>query len=681
MAALINRLPLWKKFAILGLLSLLLVSAPFIMYLNESSKAIAAAKLESQGIAPTKLLFKALQLAQQHRGLSALFLNGNTAIGEQRAAKMDEADKAFDAADAFIKKNIDNRALGSAWQQIRSDWMALKEKVSQKSIPGKESFAAHTAMIKQLIALNNLVLDYYGLSFDPTFEGSYLVSATLVAMPALTETFGQMRANGAGILAAKSATPEEHALFEALIDRANERNEVLNVALEKVNATNPAVKARLAEPSLIASGSANKVIQLARTNIVKAEQFTFSPSDYFAQYTEAIDTQFKLNDAAMATLDELLRARISRLTGNNYLLSLGILGIFLLASVIGIVISRGLLKQLGGEPDYAVAVVGKIAAGDLSVAIDTKSDDQGSLLSAMKSMRDSLVNMIGQIQTDAGTIAAASSQIAAGNVNLSERTEQQASALEETASSMEELTSTVKQNGDNAQQANQMAQSACAVAVKGGAVVSEVVSTMAAIEASAKKIVDIIAVIDGIAFQTNILALNAAVEAARAGEQGRGFAVVAAEVRNLAQRSAGAAKEIKNLIGDSVERVTAGSTLVAQAGATMEDIVASVKRVTDIMSEITCATQEQIAGIEQINQAIIEMDSMTQQNAALVEQAAAAAQSLQDQARHQEQVVGVFKLSETHVMVAARADFPAAEQPRPSESRKALRLNMGRLVA
>jgi len=283
------------------------------------------------------------------------------------------------------------------------------------------------------------------------------------------------------------------------------------------------------------------------------------------------------------------------------------------------------------------------------------------LLQALKDMNASLVNIVGQVRVGADTIATASSEIAAGNLDLSSRTEEQASSLEETASSMEELTSTVKQNAENARQANSLANSASDVASKGGAVVSQVIDTMSSINESAKKIVDIISVIDGIAFQTNILALNAAVEAARAGEQGRGFAVVAAEVRNLAQRSAGAAKEIKTLIADSVEKVDAGSKLVDQAGSTMSEVVDSVKRVTDIISEISAASQEQTAGIEQINQAIMEMDNVTQQNASLVEQAAAAAESMQDQAGSLTQVVSVFKIDGARMAVAA--PVKAASRP------------------
>jgi methyl-accepting chemotaxis protein len=268
------------------------------------------------------------------------------------------------------------------------------------------------------------------------------------------------------------------------------------------------------------------------------------------------------------------------------------------------------------------------------------------LLEALKDMNESLVRIVGEVRAGTNTIALASTQIASGNVDLSSRTESQASSLQMTASSMEELTSTVKHNADNATQANKLAATASEVAVKGGSVVSQVIATMGAINESAKKIVDIIGVIDSIAFQTNILALNAAVEAARAGEQGRGFAVVAAEVRSLAQRSAAAAKEIKTLISDSVEKVEAGTKLVDQAGSTMDEVVMSVRHVTDIISEIAAASHEQTSGIEQVNQAIIQIDDVTQQNAALVEEAAAAASALQDQARSLSTVVSVFKLKE-----------------------------------
>jgi len=339
---------------------------------------------------------------------------------------------------------------------------------------------------------------------------------------------------------------------------------------------------------------------------------------------------------------------------------------------IGLWITHTLTRQLGGEPAYAVEMAGAISRGELATVIETRAGDQRSLLFAMEAMRASLVKIVGQVRGGTETIATASNQIAVGNMDLSSRTEEQASSLEETASSMEELTSTVKQNADNARQANSLAKSASEVAIRGGAVVSEVVDTMASINDSSRKIVDIIGVIDGIAFQTNILALNAAVEAARAGEQGRGFAVVAAEVRNLAQRSAAAAKEIKTLINDSVDKVDAGGKLVDQAGVTMEEIVQSITRVTDIMSEIAAASSEQSMGIEQVNTAIVQMDEVTQQNAALVEEAAAAASAMQEQAATLAEVVSIFKLG--NEAAAAATVTPLRRPPARPAARPAPRL-------
>jgi len=347
---------------------------------------------------------------------------------------------------------------------------------------------------------------------------------------------------------------------------------------------------------------------------------------------------------------------------------------------LGWVTTRSITRPLG----EAVAIARRVADGDLtSDIVITSKDETGQMLQALKDMNDSLVGIVGNVRQGTDTIATASGQIAAGNQDLSSRTEEQASSLEETAASMEELTSTVKQNADNARQANQLAVSASSVAVRGGSVVAEVVNTMGAINASSRKIVDIIGVIDGIAFQTNILALNAAVEAARAGEQGRGFAVVAAEVRNLAQRSAAAAKEIKTLIGDSVDKVEEGSKQVAEAGKTMDEIVDSVKRVTDIMAEITAASQEQTSGIEQINQAITQMDQVTQQNAALVEEAAAAAASLQEQAASLSQVVSVFKLDGTQATQAPRSKQPKVPVAKvhPQPPKRVIKALPSRLLA
>jgi methyl-accepting chemotaxis protein len=390
-----------------------------------------------------------------------------------------------------------------------------------------------------------------------------------------------------------------------------------------------------------------------------------------AALREQIDFQEKLFDEAA----QLSEAKYQSSRQNMVLLG----GV---AAFLGLLFAFIITRSITTPLAKAVFIARTVAAGDLSSHFELGAKDEtGQLLQALGDMNAALLRIVGEVRSGTESMAAASGEIASGNLDLSSRTEQQASSLEETASSMEEMTSTVRQNSDNARQANTLALSASQVAAKGGDVVAQVVDTMGAINASSTKIVDIISVIDGIAFQTNILALNAAVEAARAGEQGRGFAVVAAEVRNLAQRSAAAAKEIKVLIGDSVEKVDYGTKLVGQAGSTMQEIVASVQRVTDIMGEITSASREQESGIEQINHAITEMDTVTQQNAALVEEAAAAAASLQDQARALAATVSIFKLVEQgHVAtVATVAPMPPArstpaqqlERSRPTVAPKA----------
>ncbi|WCM19218.1 methyl-accepting chemotaxis protein [Paraburkholderia bryophila] len=314
------------------------------------------------------------------------------------------------------------------------------------------------------------------------------------------------------------------------------------------------------------------------------------------------------------------------------------------AALAGVLITRGLTRALGAEPAALSDVTQRVAKGDLSPVAGARQAPEGSVLASMGAMQQSLVTLIGQVRFAADSIATGSSQIAAGNVDLSSRTEQQASSLQQTASSMEELTATVRHNADSAQQASVLSTNASAIAQKGNEVVSRVVGTMGDISASSAKIADITGIIEGIAFQTNILALNAAVEAARAGEQGRGFAVVASEVRSLAQRSSVAAKEIKDLINASVEKIRDGSSYAQEAGSTMAEVTHAVARVTDIMGEIAAATGEQSRGIEQVNLAITQMDTVTQQNAALVEEAAAASQSLEGQGRQLNEAVAFFRL-------------------------------------
>lgn len=399
-----------------------------------------------------------------------------------------------------------------------------------------------------------------------------------------------------------------------------------------------AEKALGSRKKFVEDGTGPTIAALRAINVHLAMEFLQGPmSELYLVAEKDIDALIKVHEAQAQS--DYSAAQFRYATIRNVSVAATVLGV-----LFGIFMGVWLIRAILGPLKKSVRVARSVAAGDLTQKIDVRSNDEtGQMMQALKEMHASLIATVEKVRAGTHAISLASREIAMGNADLSSRTESQASSLEETASSMEELTSTVKQNADNARQANQLVVSASDVAIRGGNVVGQVVDTMGSIKKSSRKIVDIIGVIDGIAFQTNILALNAAVEAARAGEQGRGFAVVAAEVRNLAQRSAGAAKEIKSLIADSVERVDLGTKLVDEAGKTMAEIVNSVKHVADIMSEIMAASQEQSAGIEEVNRAIVQIDEMTQQNAALVEQAAAAAESMQQQAAALAEAVAVFR--------------------------------------
>jgi methyl-accepting chemotaxis protein len=498
---------------------------------------------------------------------------------------------------------------------------------------------ATRAMMEQPLAKERLVSDWYVLIY------SAIARTALIARSSdekLSDTFADVisastKRGGELIDQIKNllSTDEERKVMEEITDL---RGKYQKAKTEVMNARK--------------AGDSAKAEQLFK------EAFTTSADAYQNKVKSFLGMQRKAIDDTAHAID----AANDR--ANTLLLLLAVLMVSI-GSVAAWIISRSITVPLKSAVDIAATV----ANGDLTTQFtaETNKDEIGDLMKALRGMNDSLREVVSQVQIGTNTIATASNEIASGNMDLSQRTEEQASSLEETASSMEELTSTVRQNAENAKQANQLAHAASEVAEKGGAIVGQVVNTMGSINDSSRKIFDIISVIDGIAFQTNILALNAAVEAARAGEQGRGFAVVASEVRNLAQRSAGAAKEIKELIGNSVEQVDIGQKLVQQAGSTMNDVVASVRRVTDIMGEITSASSEQSIGIDQVNIAIGQMDSVTQQNAALVEQAAAAAASMQEQASRLADVASSFKLG--HDGLHASLPPPAR---RPSPSRIAL---------
>jgi len=522
-----------------------------------------------------------------------------------------------------------------------------------------------------ILAMAGLLLvggiDFVKMStvFNVTNQGNVKTVPSLLVLSGAVDQFGQLRAHVAQHVL--SADDKGKLEIDKLI-RAD--RDSLDKAFKEYDAMTEGAEDRKALEALRAYlipylKGVNKTLELSSVNLFdEARAQILQNAANETRLRDGFGVLMKLGDAHAKAVAQEGKAEIAWATGTT----LGItLILALLIGTMGVMITRSLLRQL----TLAVEVANTVAAGDLTSRIEvTTNDETGKMIQALKEMNESLIRIVAGVRNGTQEIAAASGEIAIGNQSLSSRTEQQATSLEETASAMEEMTSTVKQNADNARQANQMAASASEAAGKGGMVVSEVVDTMESIASSSKKIVDIIGVIDGIAFQTNILALNAAVEAARAGEQGRGFAVVASEVRNLAQRSAQAAKEIKALINDSVQQVEAGSRLVDQAGATMHDIVERFSRVTDIMAEITTASEEQTSGIEQINRAIADMDNATQQNASLVEEAAASSEAMQAKANELAQVVSVFKLKDDGTTAPAASTPVATSRIAPRTGRK-----------
>ena len=455
---------------------------------------------------------------------------------------------------------------------------------------------------------------------------------------------------------------EDNALINAEVTRIDQAQSANTKLLETLRSTIQSSEGKVLLAAIVAARSnydrgQQKTIELGRANdMVGAREYILTElQPVLAAYFKSLQDLVELQEKLMADSKALT---INHVTTNSMLMLALAIAAALAGGLIAWLVARSVTRPLA----HAVEITDQIAEGDLSQSIESDSRDEvGQLLSSLARMQASLSQVVGTVRGNADSVATASAQIAQGNQDLSSRTEQQASSLEETAASMEQLGATVKMNADNARQANQLAQGASTVAVQGGEVVAQVVQTMKGINDSSKQIADIISVIDGSAFQTNILALNAAVEAARAGEQGRGFAVVAGEVRTLAQRSAEAAKQIKGLIMASVERVDAGSVLADKAGTTMEEVVSSIRRVTDIMGEISAASAEQSQGVSQVGEAVGQMDQVTQQNAALVEESAAAADSLKAQALTLVQTVAVFKLAQGASTAPRALPAPAAQ--------------------
>ena len=640
MTAWITQLRFSRKFALIGALAFLLFAVPTALLLQATAEKVAVAQRERLGLAPGSELLRLLQQTQQHRGLSAAFLSGAASAGATRQERQKEVEDTQARVRTALAPLADG-ALGSRLDGIVTEWRALVAGVSGKTLTGVQSNQQHAALIAHLLELIDDVANSSGLALDPDASTYYVQRAVLGPLPRLTESLGQMRARGAVVLGRGDASPEDRARIDGLAERSRQNYEDARKGLE-LAAGRDGLPAAVERARAAAVTSALEGFKLADESIIQPQTLTLASTEWVDRMTRVIDAQFVLVTNAFDLLRDSLDAQISTLRQGLIWLCVALAALSSLALWVMVMVTRTTTRSL----DSAVRLAEAVAAGDLSMQVQPQGRDEvARLLVAMQGMTAQLSAVVGSVRSNSESVATASAQIAQGNADLSQRTEEQASALEETAASMEELASTVQHNADTAREANELARSASAVAAQGGAVVQQVVQTMQGINTSSTRIADIIGVIDGIAFQTNILALNAAVEAARAGEQGRGFAVVASEVRSLAQRSAAAAREIKELITASVSQVGEGTQLVDHAGRTMQEIVTSIQKVSDLVGTISAATAEQSAGIAQVGEAVAQMDTTTQQNAALVEESAAAASSLNGQAQQLVQAVAVFRLA------------------------------------
>lgn len=638
----LHHISLRTKFLVLGLVALVMVAVPTGLYFSNISKEVAFAKREAAAKDAVIMLNAVVQFSQTHRGLSSGALSGNETLAQRRPAMRDKVTQNMDLLDTELKSIGASPQAMDLWGDVRRRWSEVEQGVASKSLKAADSTRLHTQMITQVLVLNEQLLVEFGLSLDPEADTYFLIQAALVNMPWLSESMGIMRAQGSAFLTKAELPGEGRATLASLDKRAKELRGEMTRNLTRATGANPAFRVALSERGEAALATAAKALALADKVLISATDISHPAPEYFDEFTRAIDGLYAFNAVAMNMLADALQDRVDGLRT----IQLAIGALLVLGVVAALALAMAFIRSIVNPVSEAVTVATAVANGNLTVAVPVRgSNEFGQLMRAMEDMRQHLAQVVTAVRQGAEGVATASAEMAQGNSDLSARTESQASALQETASSMEQLGGAVKQNADSARMANQLAQSASSVAVQGGDVVGQVVHTMRDINDSSRKIADIISVIDGIAFQTNILALNAAVEAARAGEQGRGFAVVASEVRALAGRSAAAAKEIKHLISVSVEKVEHGTELVDRAGNTMNEVVDAIKRVTDLMGEIDSASSEQAMGVSQVGEAVNQMDQVTQQNAALVEEMAAGAASLKSQAADLVGVVAAFRLS------------------------------------
>ena len=637
----LTQLRLAQKFTLLGLLTLAMVAFPSALYLKQTITDVRQAHRQADGVPVLMALNMVIQHTQVHRGLSAGVLSGNEGMQQRRVTAKEAVNQALGNAAAILVQNNAPVQEQQRLQKWQTTWQALEQAVAANKVEVADSFARHTDLIAELMMINEELLVAYRLQSNEDPANVALLQAALVQAPQLTEGVGQMRAMGTGFLTQAFLSVDDRGAFRAFISQTTTFQKQVGRFIQRAMTLNPAYEQELGGLIKTATELLNESNHLARTEVLEIDLLQYPASDYFNKLTQTIEAINAVRISGADRLAQVLDANADK--QRNLLITLSVLQTALLIAAVwlALLFVRSITQPLRRAVDLALAV----ADGNLQGADETPDRNEvGELIAAQQQMRARLRPIVQQVRQGSDAVALASAEIAQGNQDLSARTESQASALEQTAASMEELSATVRHNADSAQQASQLTQTAHSIASQGGQMVGQMVQTMQGIHDSSRKMGDIIGVIDSIAFQTNILALNAAVEAARAGEQGRGFAVVASEVRSLAGRSAEAAKEIKRLIDDSVQRVGAGNALAQQTGETMQEMVGAIGKVNTIVSAISNASREQAEGVIQVGEAITQMDQVTQQNAALVEEMAAAATSLNSQSQELVQAISIFQV-------------------------------------
>ncbi|MBZ8140814.1 chemotaxis protein [Rubrivivax gelatinosus] len=639
----LDRWSLSYKLALIGMLASALLIVPGALAVSSALEQVRQAHHELEGLPPAMALLQLARLTAQHRGLSNAALGGNADAERQRQAVQQQLDAADEAARAAVAA-LGEAALGERIAAIVAAQKELGAAVAGRSVAAPESFRRHTDIVAKLLALLYDLTAETEIVLHPQASGYFLQDATLNHLPLLSELLGQLRGAGMGLLVRGEATPQQRTRLAGLVERTRAADAELARALAHALQADPALAAMLGSPAQNAHQAVIDGLDFVNRAIVDASVLDHPSADWWQRTTAVIDAQYALAEVAVGALrgdlEAYAAARLRRLgAALVLLLALGALTGWLLWQI---------GRRSAASLQAAIETAHAVAGGDLSRTLPPPApgvkDEGQRILQAMHTMCGQLVTLVATVRDNATQIATASSQIAQGNADLSSRTEQQAANLQQTAASMEQMNTTVAQTAAHAGEASRMAAASAEAAGRGGDVVQRVALSMAEIEAGSRRIADIVGTIDSIAFQTNILALNAAVEAARAGEHGRGFAVVAEEVRSLSHRSAGAAREVRELIAASGESVATGATLARQAGEEMHAIVEQVRSVAELIAEITAATGGQTDGIGQVNAAVGELDRTTQQNAALVEQSAAAAESLRQQAARLADAVGVFRI-------------------------------------